>query len=68
MVTADSNSDAAGKASISINTPLCASPEDSAAVYSDCKFRCSLVDDNTDTEVSTDMTYDFKVQLMEVLY
>ena len=68
MVTADSNSDADGKASISINTPLCASPADAAAVYTDCQFRCSLADDNTDTEVSTDMTYDFKVQLMEVLY
>lgn len=68
MVTADANSDASGKAAVSLNTPLVASPADSAAVYTDCKFRCAVADDNFDAEISTALHYGCKIQLMEVLY
>jgi hypothetical protein len=68
MVAADANSDSAGKAALHINTTLVASPANSAAVSYDRKFRCALADDNADTDLSSDMFYAFKVQMMEVLY
>jgi hypothetical protein len=68
MATADAASDAAGKASVGLNTPLVAASKGDALVYSDAKFRCSLADDNADTEISSALFYGFKVQLQEVLY
>lgn len=68
MVTADADSDEDGSASISLNTPLAAIPDDDAAVFADSQFRCSLNEDDLDTDLTVALHYGLTIQLIEVLF
>ncbi len=68
MVTADVDSDGSGEATVPLNTPLQASPDDDAAITADSQFNCALADDNADVSISTALHYGLTLQFIEVLY
>lgn len=67
MATADANSDGAGKAAVSINTPLCASPADGAVITSsNVPFTVAATADSFENALHPGMIGQIDLDLIEV--